>query len=203
MSEPSAEKRFSDYYADRPPWDIGRPQDAFVGAADLIGPRVLDAGCGTGDLAIWLAGRGHTVTGVDFLPGPLEVARAKAAAAGVEANFLEMDALAIGEIPEQFDSVTDCGLFHSFDDVGRAAYVAALGKLLEPGGRVFFLCFSTDEPGEHGPRRVSEEEIHAAFSSGWVVEAIEPARFEVNPGIPGAEFSPGGAHARFVRVRRV
>ncbi|MDA0255809.1 MAG: methyltransferase domain-containing protein [Planctomycetota bacterium] len=203
MSEPSAEKRFSDYYADRPPWDIGRPQDAFVGAADLIGPRVLDAGCGTGDLAIWLAGRGHTVTGVDFLPGPLEVARAKAAAAGVEANFLEMDALAIGEIPEQFDSVTDCGLFHSFDDVGRAAYVAALGKLLEPGGRVFFLCFSTDEPGEHGPRRVSEEEIHAAFSSGWVVEAIEPARFEVNPGIPGAEFSPGGAQARFVRVRRV
>ncbi|MDA1202025.1 MAG: methyltransferase domain-containing protein [Planctomycetota bacterium] len=203
MSEPSAEKRFSDYYADRPPWDIGRPQDAFVGAADLIGPRVLDAGCGTGDLAIWLAGRGHAVTGVDFLPGPLEVARAKAAAAGVEANFLEMDALAIGEIPEQFDSVTDCGLFHSFDDVGRAAYVAALGKLLEPGGRVFFLCFSTDEPGEHGPRRVSEEEIHAAFSSGWVVEAIEPARFEVNPGIPGAEFSPGGAQARFVRVRRV
>ena len=203
MSEPSAEKRFSDYYADRPPWDIGRPQDAFVGAADLIGPRVLDAGCGTGDLAIWLAGRGHTVTGVDFLPGPLEVARSKAAAAGVEANFLEMDALAIGEIPEQFDAVTDCGLFHSFDDVGRAAYVAALGKLLEPGGRVFILCFSTDEPGEHGPRRVSEEEIHAAFSSGWVVEAIEPARFEVNPGIPGAEFSPGGAHARFVRVRRV
>jgi len=203
MSEPSAEKRFSDYYADRPPWDIGRPQDAFVGAVDLIGPRVLDAGCGTGDLAIWLAGRGHTVTGVDFLPGPLEVARSKAAAAGVEANFLEMDALAIGEIPEQFDAVTDCGLFHSFDDVGRAAYVAALGKLLEPGGRVFILCFSTDEPGEHGPRRVSEEEIHAAFSSGWVVEAIEPARFEVNPGIPGAEFSPGGAHARFVRVRRV
>jgi cyclopropane fatty-acyl-phospholipid synthase-like methyltransferase len=203
MSDPSAEKRFSDYYADRPPWDIGRPQDAFVGAVDLIGPRVLDAGCGTGDLAIWLAGRGHTVTGVDFLPGPLEVARSKAAAAGVEATFLEMDALAIGEIPEQFDSVTDCGLFHSFDDTGRAAYVAALGKLLEPGGRVFILCFSTDEPGEHGPRRVSEEEIHAAFSSGWVVEAIEPARFEVNPGIPGAEFSPGGALARFVRVRRV
>ena len=203
MSDPSAEKRFADYYADRPPWDIGRPQDAFVGAADLIGPRVLDAGCGTGDLAIWLADRGHTVTGIDFLPGPLEVARSKAAAAGVEANFLEMDALAIGEIPEQFDAVTDCGLFHSFDDVGRAAYVGALGKLLEPGGRVFFLCFSTDEPGEHGPRRVSEEEIHAAFSSGWVVEAIEPARFEVNPGIPGAEFSPGGAHARFVRVRRV
>ncbi len=192
MTEQTPAERFSDYYAARPPWDIGRPQDAFVAAADLIGPRVLDAGCGTGDLAIWLGARGHAVTGIDFLPGPIEVARAKAEAAGVGVNFLVMDALAIGEIPERFDAVTDCGLFHSFDDAGRSAYVAALAKLLEPGARVFILCFSPAEPGEHGPRRVSDEELRAAFSSGWVVEAIEPARFEVMPGIPGAEFTPGG-----------
>ncbi len=202
MRQQISAERFSDYYADRPPWDIGRPQDAFVAAADLIGPRVLDAGCGTGDLAIWLGARGHAVTGVDFLPGPIEVARAKAAAAGVPVNFLAMDALAIGEIPERFDAVTDCGLFHSFDDADRSAYVAALAKLLEPGARVFILCFSPAEPGEHGPRRVGEEELRAAFSSGWVVEAIEPARFEVVPGIPHAEFTPGGAQAWFTRVRR-
>ena len=202
MTEQTPVERFSAYYADRPPWDIGRPQEAFVAASDLIGPRVLDAGCGTGDLAIWLAGRGHAVTGVDFLPGPIAEARAKAAAAGVAANFLAMDALAIGEIPERFDAVTDCGLFHSFDDARRSAYVAALAKLLEPGARVFLLCFSPAEPGEHGPRRVSEEELRAAFSSGWVVEAIDPARFEVVPGIPGAEFTPGGARAWFTRVRR-
>ena len=203
MPDQSAEKRFSDYYSTIPPWDIGRPQEAFVASADLIGPRVLDAGCGTGDLAIWLASRGHAVTGVDFLPGPLEVARAKAAAAGVEATFLAMDVVAIGEIPERFDAVTDCGLFHSLDDAGRSAYVAALEKLLEPDARVFLLCFSPAEPGEHGPRRMSEEEIRAAFSSGWEVESIEPARFEVVPGIPGAEFTPGVAHAWFARVRRV
>jgi len=202
MTEQSAEARFSSSYADRPPWDIGRPQEAFVAAADLIGPRVLDAGCGTGDLAIWLAARGHAVTGVDFLAGPIAAARAKAVAAGVTANFLAMDALSIGEIPERFDAVTDCGLFHTFDDARRSAYVAALAKLLEPGARVFILCFAPAEPGEHGPRRVSEEELRAAFSSGWEVESIEPARFEVVPGIPGAEFTPGGARASFVRVRR-
>jgi SAM-dependent methyltransferase len=203
MTQQTSAERFSDYYADRPPWDIGRPQDAFVAAAGLFGPRVLDAGCGTGHLAIWLGSRGHAVTGIDFLPGPIEVARAKAAAAGVPVNFLAMDALAIGEIPERFDAVTDCGLFHTFDDAGRSAYVAALARLLEPGARVFILCFSPAEPGEHGPRRVSEEELRAAFSSGWVVEAIDPARFEVIPGIPGAEFTPGGARGWFVRVRRV
>jgi hypothetical protein len=81
--------------------------------------------------------------------------------------------------------------------------VAALATLLEPGAHVFILCFSQAEPGEHGPRRVSEAELRAAFSSGWVVEAVQPARFEVVPGVPGAEFTPGGAHAWFVRVRRV
>lgn len=203
MTQQTPAERFSDYYADRPPWDIGRPQNAFVTAGDLIGPRVLDAGCGTGDLSIWLAARGHAVTGVDFLPGPIEVARAKAAAAGVAANFLELDALAIGELPERFDAVTDCGLFHTFDDAGRSDYVKALAKLLEPGARVFILCFSSAEPGDHGPRRVSEEELRAAFASGWEVESIEPARFEVIPGIPGAEFTPEGARAWFARVRRV
>ena len=187
----------------RPPWDIGRPQTAFTAVADLIGPRVLDAGCGTGDIAIWLAGRGHAVTGIDFLGGPIAEARAKAVAAGVEANFLEMDALAIGEIPERFDAVTDCGLFHTFDDARRSAYVESLAKLLEPGARLFLLCFSPAEPGEHGPRRVSEEELRAAFSAGWEVEAIHPARFEVVEGIPGAEFTPGGALAHLVRIRRV
>jgi len=202
MSAETPAERFSDYYAAQPPWDIGRPQEAFAAACDLIGPRVLDAGCGTGDLAIWLAGRGHAVTGVDFLAGPIARARAKAQAAGVAVNFLEMDALAIGEIPERFDAVTDCGLFHCFDDARRSAYVAALTRLLEPGARVFILCFSPREPGEHGPRRVSEQELRAAFATGWAVEAIEPARFEVVPGVPGAEFTAGGAHAWFVRVRR-
>ena len=203
MSDPTASERFANYYADRPPWDIGRPQTAFTAVADLIGPRVLDAGCGTGDLAIWLAGRGHAVTGIDFLGGPIAEARAKAVAAGVEANFLEMDALAIGEIPERFDAVTDCGLFHTFDDARRSAYVESLAKLLEPGARLFLLCFSPAEPGEHGPRRVSEEELRAAFSAGWEVEAIHPARFEVVEGIPGAVFTPGGALAPLVRIRRV
>ena len=67
----SARERFTALYAtERPPWDIGRPQPAFVAAADEIcrsidgrPPRVLDCGCGTGDLAIFLASRGCAVTG--------------------------------------------------------------------------------------------------------------------------------------------
>jgi 2-polyprenyl-3-methyl-5-hydroxy-6-metoxy-1,4-benzoquinol methylase len=199
---PAAERFTAAYAAARQPWDIGRPQAAFVAAAENICGRVLDIGCGTGDLAIWLAEQGRTVTGVDFLAVPLARAREKAAARGVQANLLQMDAREVGTLPERFDAVTDCGLFHTFDDVGRAAYVQALTALLEPGGRLFLLCFADAEPGTHGPRRVSQQEIRAAFAAGWVIESIEPARFEVVPGIPGAEFTPGGAHAWFTRVRR-
>jgi len=203
--------RFTDYYElPKAPWDIGRPQRPFVEASERITAagqgrpaRVLDIGCGTGDLAIYLAGLGCEVTGIDFLDGPIEIARRKAKAAGVEATFLVMDALAVGEIPERFDAVTDCGLFHVFDDVRRAAYVSALARLLEPGACVFILCFSDSEPGEHGPRRVSERELRDAFADGWVVESIEPARFEVVPGIPHAIFSEGGAKAQFATIRRV
>jgi len=196
--------RFEGYYAaPRAPWDIGRPQRSFVEAAEAIRGRVIDIGCGTGDLSLWLAEHGRTVTGVDFLEKPLEAARQKAAERGLSVNFLQMDAVTVGELPERFDSVTDCGLFHTFDDAGRTAYVAALRQLLEPASRVFLLCFADAEPGTHGPRRVSERELRQAFSAGWQVETIEPARFEVIPGIPGAEFGPGGARAWFCVVQRV
>jgi 2-polyprenyl-3-methyl-5-hydroxy-6-metoxy-1,4-benzoquinol methylase len=195
--------RFAGYYAaPRAPWGIGRPQRAFIEAGDLIHGRVLDVGCGTGDLALWLAERGCAVTGIDLLGQPLDVARRKAAGRGLTVNFLQMDARAIGEIPERFDTVTDCGLFHVFDDEGRIAYVAALEKLLEPGARLFLLCFSTAEPGTHGPRRVGEDELRRAFAAGWVVESIEPSRFDVVPGIAGAEFTPDGARAWLATIRR-
>lgn len=198
-----AHERFEGYYsAPRVPWDIGRPQRAFVEAADAIQGRVIDIGCGTGDLTLWLAEQGRAVTGVDFLDKPLASARAKAADRGLAANFLQMDALGVGAIPERFDAATDCGLFHTFDDAGRSAYVAAITRLLVPGARLFLLCFSDAEPGTHGPRRVSERELRDAFAAGWQVERIEPSRFEVVPGIPGAEFGPEGAKAWFAVLRR-
>ena len=137
--------------------------------------RVLDAGCGTGENALFFAGRGHKVTGIDFLDEPINRAKQKAAERGLTATFLVMDALALKHLPEVFDTVIDSGLFHVFSDEDRRRYVEGLATVLKPGGRLFLLCFSDEEPGTQGPRRVSKKELHDAFADGWAVESIEPS----------------------------
>jgi cyclopropane fatty-acyl-phospholipid synthase-like methyltransferase len=193
---------FEAAYTGKAPWDIGKPQPVLINAADLITGSILDAGCGTGDNALFFAQRGHQVTGIDYLREPIERAKKKAAERGIAANFLMLDALHLDSLPEQFDSVIDCGLFHVFSDEDRQRYVAGLAGVTKPSGRLFLLCFSDQEPGEQGPRRVSQQELRAAFANGWEVESIEPARFETRPDLQGITFSSGGPKAWFARIRR-
>ena len=96
----------------------------------------------------------------------------------------------------------DSGLFHVFDDEDRRRYVEGLASVLKPGGRLFLLCFSDEEPGTQGPRRVSRQEIEDAFAEGWEVESIEPSRFEVRPDLKDIRFSEGGPKAWFSVIRR-
>ncbi len=170
--------------------------------ADRITGSVLDVGCGTGENALSLAGRGQKVMGIDFLAEPIQRASTKAAERGLTATFLVLNALALKELPEVFDSAIDSGLFHLFSDEDRRRYVEGLASVLKPGGRLFLLCFSDAEPGEQGPRRVSRKEIGNAFAEGWVVESIEPARFEVRPDPNDISFSEGGPKVWFVVARK-
>jgi len=193
---------FESAYAGQAPWDIGRPQQALLGVADRIAGSVLDAGCGTGENALYFAGRGCRVTGIDFLEEPITRARRKATERGLPATFLVKDALTLKDWTERFDNVIDSGLFHVFSDEDRRRYVEGLATVLKPGGRLFLLCFSDEEPGTQGPRRVSKKELHDAFAQGWVVESIEPARYEVRPDLKDLHFSEGGPRAWFAIIRR-
>lgn len=179
------------YTGPLPPWDIGRPQTGFVRLADAgaLGGAVLDAGCGTGEHAILAARCSARALGIDLSARAIEIARRKAAERGVDARFCVLDALQLAVLDETFDTVVDSGLFHVFDDAGRARYVSALHAVLRPGGHLHLMCFSDSQPGDWGPRRVSEGELRAAFDSGWRVDELTPDRFEVNPGLgtPSAE----------------
>ena len=193
---------FEAMYAGQAPWDIGRPQKPFVNAADQIGGSILDAGCGTGDTALFFAGRGCQVTGIDFIEEAINRARRKAAEQGVQATFLVKDAMTLKDWNERFDNVIDSGLFHVFSDEDRRRYIEGLATVLKPGGRLFLMCFSDEEPGAQGPRRVSKKELNDAFAKGWAVESIEPVQVEVRPDLKDLTFSEGGPKAWFVVVRR-
>jgi cyclopropane fatty-acyl-phospholipid synthase-like methyltransferase len=173
------------YLTGTPPWDIGRPQPTFVRLADsgLLSGRLLDPGCGTGEQTLLAAAHGADATGVDLAPSAIERARAKAAERGLPARFEVADALDLGQLGLTFDTVTDSGLFHVFDDQERPRYVASLAGVLRPGGTCYLMCFSDRQPGDWGPRRVRREEISQAFSDGWDVASIEADEFEINPGL--------------------
>jgi cyclopropane fatty-acyl-phospholipid synthase-like methyltransferase len=193
---------FESFYAGKAPWDIGKPQKPFVAIADRVAGPVLDAGCGTGDNALFFAARGHRVTGIDFVAEAIQRARRKAAERGLSVQFLVKDALTLGEWGERFASVLDSGLFHVFSDDHRRRYVQGLGQVVEPGGRLFLMCFSDEEPGTQGPRRVSRQELDDAFAGGWEVESVQLARFEVNPEFTDLTFSEGGPKAWFAVIQR-
>jgi len=193
---------FENLYAGKAPWDIGKPQRAFIDVADQVTGSVLDAGCGTGDTSLFLAGRGNDVTGIDFLEEPIKRAKRKAVEQGSSATFLVKDALTLADWSERFDNVIDSGLFHVFSDEDRKKYVAGLATVVKPGGRLFLMCFSDQEPGDQGPRRVSKDELHHAFARGWRIESIQLTRFETRPDLEGFSFSEGGPKAWFAVVQR-
>ncbi len=202
MSNVPPRETFENAYKTEAPWDIGGPQKPFIAAADKITGNVLDAGCGLGDMALYFAQCGRKVTGIDFLAEPIERAKRKAAEQKVQATFLVHDAMALETLQQSFDNVVDSGLFHVFDDDACRKYVAALGKVLKPGGRLFLMCFSDAEPPSVGPRRISQAELRGAFSDGWNVESIEPAVFGLNPRMKDLPFSPGGPKAWFATIAR-
>ncbi len=202
MTDIPDRSRFESMYAAGAPWDVGKPQQTLVDVADQIRGSVLDAGCGTGENALFFASRGNTVTGIDFLEEPIRRAKAKAAERKLPVTFLVKDAMTLKDWNERFDNVIDSGLFHVFSDDDRKRYVAGLATVLKPGGHMYLMCFSNEEPGTDGPRRISKSDLEEAFADGWQIESIELKQFATRQDLQGFTFSPGGPKAWFAIIRR-
>ena len=181
---------WEDAYKAVPPWDVGRPQPAFVElvrAGELNNGSVLDVGCGTGENALYLAEKGFSVSGVDLSNRAIAAARAKAAERKMKVDFREGNVLSLDFKDSTFDNIIDSGLFHTFPDDDRPVYAREVARVLAQRGKYFMLCFSEKEPTNWGgPRRVTRKEIEATFSLffkiNYIREALFATRFHSNGG---------------------
>lgn len=185
-------------YAGVPNWDIGRPQRAFVQLLDagLVRSPVLDVGCGTGELSLFLARHGFDVLGIDLSSTAIRQARDKASWRRIAANFLVWDALELSELRAanlSFRTVVDSAMLHILGDRERDLFVEGLGDVLVSGGLYCVLGDARRTEGElYG---ITTAEIRERFreADGWEVAfsygTVFERRWSSNP-------------AYFVGVRR-
>jgi SAM-dependent methyltransferase len=111
------------------------------------GLDALDVGCGTGFLSLELAARGHRVTGIDFAPAMLALAKDKAASAGVAIRFEEADAENLPFDRASFDLVITRHVLWTLPHPEAA--ISEWMRVLRPGGRLAVIDgHSLVAPGE-------------------------------------------------------
>jgi cyclopropane fatty-acyl-phospholipid synthase-like methyltransferase len=161
--------------------DVRTHQQALLRSNELLArdagltaaSRVLDAGCGIGGLAIWLAStHGCQVTGITVCEPHVAEAGRVAAAAGVSSRckFLELDMDRLDLPPATFDLVTNQDtLCHAAD---KGGYLATAARLLRPGG----LWRAIDFAVQDAPLSPSERQEYDAVCEGFHLPSMASAR---------------------------
>jgi SAM-dependent methyltransferase len=167
-------------YLGKPPWDSGiTPPELVRVAADLTPGKFVDIGCGTGTNVRYMAKLGWQVSGVDFVPRAIHLARRKLKSSGLLAEFLVGDVSRLGELPLSgpFNLALDMGCFHTVaggDDRGRS-YVDGLRKIMVQGGQYMLYVHMAPEARQEGPRYgVTHQQVLESFAEGFELAAYEP-----------------------------
>jgi 2-polyprenyl-3-methyl-5-hydroxy-6-metoxy-1,4-benzoquinol methylase len=156
---------------DKIPWNSETPPDALVELVQdgKVRPcRTIDLGCGAGNYAIYLAGLGFDVTGVDSSPTAIKISGEHAKKRGVRCRFIVADLLGdLQEVTGTFDFAYDWELLHHIFPEDRESYIKNVHKILNPKAMYFSVCFSEKDPqfGGSGKYRKTQIGTTLYFSS--------------------------------------
>jgi SAM-dependent methyltransferase len=176
------------------PWNNETPPKTLVELieAGQVQPcKAIDLGCGAGNYAIYLAGLGFDVTGVDISPTAIALAEADAKRKSVACRFLVSDILAgLPEITETCDFAYDWSLLHHVFPIDRKRYVETVCRLLAPAGKYLSVCFSEQDAGFGGTGQIrrtslgtmlyfsSENELRDLFTRDFDIRALKTVPVE-------------------------
>ena len=180
---------YKDLQPGKIPWNIETPPQALVDLviSEKIKPcKTIDLGCGTGHYAIYFAGLGFKVTGVDISPTAIKIAKENSEKKGITCQFLVADVIGdFHEIKETFDFAYDWQLLHHIFPEKRNKYCENVKKILNPGGRFLSVGFSEKDPqfggsGKFRKTRLgtvlyfsSEDELHTLFERHFNIEELK------------------------------
>lgn len=134
---------FNFMYLGRPPWDSGiSPPELLEFIATHPPGRAIDIGCGTGTNALTLAQNGWQVTGIDFAPRAIQIAKRKTK--NVRVDLQVNDATKLKDIRGPFDLALDLGCFHGIEK--KADYLTQLNRVLAVGGFWLMYGFFKSDP---------------------------------------------------------
>jgi SAM-dependent methyltransferase len=166
VSDPAFWQGLYDQGSDR--WELGRPNPSLGAhlARHPPSPGVVAVpGCGRGHDARFLARRGYSVFGFDFVPEVVRAARELAQREGVDVTFEERDVFGLAETYARFfDGVWEYTSFCAIDPARRAEYVEVLAGILRPRGWLLACFFPMGERAGGPPFAVSEAEVRGLLA---------------------------------------
>lgn len=170
--------RIDDLYKNMPlneiPWNSEQPPELLVELVESgrIKPlddargrpgRALDLGCGLGNYAIYLAGKGFEVTGIDFSPTAIKIAKENAKKKSVKCNFLAEDVTSKWpDLGKPFDFVYDWGMLHHIFPEKRGRYIENVHRVLKPGGNYLSVCFNEKDTAFKGSGKYRDTSLGTA-----------------------------------------
>jgi ubiquinone/menaquinone biosynthesis C-methylase UbiE len=162
---------------------VGRERALRARLADIAafcpGEAVLDAGCGTGTLALEAkrrVGAGGRVHGIDASPEMIGRARQKAAAQGIDVTFEAGRAEALPFPDASFDVVLSTLMLHHLPRAVRERFAQEIRRVLRPGGRVLAVDF---EPGVKKGGLISRIHRHGHVPLREIIELLRDAGLNV------------------------
>ena len=176
---------YRDIPLDKIPWNSESPPDALVTLvmSGKIRPcKTVDLGCGAGNYALYLVGRGFEVTGIDSSPTAIQIAQANARKQGAVCRFIVANLLGdMHEVTDTFDFAYDWEVLHHIFPEDRETYVKNVWKILNPGATYLSVCFSETDPqfGGKGKFRKTPVGTTLYFSSEPELRDLFSRYFEI------------------------